>query len=70
MSGMAEKLNGMQIITFVNVKPQKRGSGLSFTQPGLEVNMLSNYISVRFNYVSAREARRKRKRNTELHAYK
>ena len=70
MSGMAEKLNGMQIITFVNVKTQKRGSGLSFTQPGLEVNMLSNYISVCFNYVSAREARRQRKRNAELHAYK
>lgn len=47
---MAEKLNGMQIITFDNAEPQKRGRGLPFTEMGLEVNMHSNYISVHFNY--------------------
>lgn len=54
---MAEKLNGMQIITFDNAEPQKRGRGLPFTEMELEVNMHSNYISVHFNYEAARGAR-------------
>lgn len=58
---MAEKPNGMQIITFDNAEPQKKGGeALPFTKTGLEVNMHSNYISVRFNYEAARAARERR----------
>lgn len=61
---MAEKLNRMQIITFHNVEPQKRGRGFPFTERGLEVNMHSNYISVHFNYEATQGERgRERKKD-------
>lgn len=63
---MAEKLNGMQIITFDNAEPQRRGRGLLFTEMGLEVNMHSNYISVHFNYEGTQGAR-KRKKDRQKH---
>lgn len=67
---MAEKLNGMQIITFDNAEPQKRGRGLPFTEMGLEVNMHSNYISVHFNYEATQGARKRkseRKKDRQKH---
>lgn len=65
---MAEKLYGMQIITFDYVEPQKRGRGIALIETGLEVNMHSNYISARFNYEARGEARkRNRQKWTETH---
>lgn len=65
---MAEKLNGMQIITFDNAERQKRGRGFPFTEMGLEVNMHSNYISVHFNYEATRGARKREKKERQKRA--
>lgn len=50
----------MQIITFDNVERQKGGIGRAFTERELEVNMHSNYISERFNYVATQERNRQK----------
>lgn len=41
---------------------KRGGRGLPFTETGLEVNMHSNYISVRFNYEAARRAEKEKER--------
>lgn len=62
---LAEKPDGMQIITFDNAERQKRGRGHAFTERGLEVNMHSNYISEHFNYVATQQ--RNRQKNGRKH---